>query len=57
MLEYKILNQESLNGLTFLVNKELKNGWILQGGVAFSMNTYGQVFAQAMILPKKDIKS
>jgi hypothetical protein len=50
-MEYKVVWETSITGLTMKVNKLLGEGWTLQGGVSISVSTptSGSMFAQAMI--------
>lgn len=57
-MRYDILYHWKLEELTKAVNKGLREGWQLQGGVSVSYNgsTGGAIFAQAMVLPEETDK-
>jgi hypothetical protein len=51
--EYKVIQSWDIKELTEMVNKELSNGWSLQGGITIGINSKGNIFemrtwAQAM---------
>ena len=48
-MKYKVIVDESYRRFQQEVNDRLKDGWILQGGIAVVSTTFGTMFYQAMI--------
>lgn len=46
ILEYKILSESTIYGLTSAVQAELTSGWQPQGGVSFD----GDMYIQALVI-------
>ena len=48
-MKYKVISDESYRRFQQEVNNRLKDGWILQGGIAVISNFSGTMFYQAMV--------
>jgi hypothetical protein len=46
-MEYKVVEGDEVNAFNNEINEQIKNGWTLQGGVAF--NSYSTIYLQALI--------
>jgi len=51
-MEYKILTANSYQVLEVIVNRYIRNGWQLAGGVSCSVNANALWYLQAMTLTK-----
>lgn len=51
--EYRVIVKESSYDLIVDINKFLEEGWVCQGGISLSLDSYGSfIYAQAIIKTK-----
>ena len=52
--EYRVIVKENSHDLIVDINKFLKEGWVCQGGISLSLDSYGSfIYAQAIIKTKQ----